>query len=74
LFISFSGIYISDFPQASFTGFTADHVVFNCASVGPSSKTSFSLFISASIPFGRPKETVGAGHRLNDSSSQQLVS
>jgi len=39
-----------------------------------SSKIYFSHLISASVPFGRPKEAAGAGHRLNNSSSQQLVS
>lgn len=34
----------------------------------------FSAFFPASVPIGRPEETVGAGHGVNDSSSQQLVS
>lgn len=32
------------------------------------------IFVSASLPFGRPKETISTRHGFDDITSQQLVS
>jgi hypothetical protein len=80
LFTSFPGIFVSNYPLTSFTNVTPNHKnerviewYLNCLFIFYSELIS-ALLIPASVPFRRPKETVGAGHGPNDSSSQQLVS